>query len=121
MKDIVKFEINTPVEVSLQDEVGKRVEGRYGEQVMYSITGDRVMYVPIYVEQRFKELAIGAGEPLLLCKQEIKDGNRNRIQWSVQRAPHRQNGSANGGNGRESALPVTASPPQLVGLGGEKG
>jgi hypothetical protein len=38
------------VEVTLQDEVGKRVEGRYGEQVMYSLLGNRVMYVPPYVE-----------------------------------------------------------------------
>src|SRR5215469_8653770 len=120
MKDIVKFEINTPVEVTLQDEAGKRVEGRYGEQVMYSLLDDRVMYVPLYVEQRFKELAIGAGEPLLLCKQEVQDGNRNRIQWSVMRAPHRPNGSASGTNDKESALSVTATAPLLVGLGGER-
>jgi hypothetical protein len=88
MKETVKFQINTPVEVPLQDEAGKRVEGRYGEQVMYSLLDDRVMYVPPYVEQRFQELAIGAGEPLLLCKQEVKGGNRNRTEWSVMRAPH---------------------------------
>ena len=85
MNEVVKFPINTPVEVTLQDEAGKRVEGRYGEQVMYSLLDNRVMYVPPYVEQRFKELAIGAGEPLLLCK--VKDSNRNRTEWSVKRAP----------------------------------
>ena len=37
---------------------------------MYSLLDNRVMYVPPYVEQRFQELAIGAGEPLLLCKQQ---------------------------------------------------
>src|SRR5664279_3314799 len=87
MKEIVKFEINTPVEVALKTEVGERVQGRYGEQVMYSLLDNRIMYVPPYVEQRFRELAIGAGEPLLLCKQQTKDGNRNRTQWSVKRAP----------------------------------
>ena len=75
MSEVVKFLINTPVEVTLQDEAGKRVEGRYGDQVMYSLLDNRVMYVPPYVEQRFQELAIGAGEPLLLCKQQVKDSN----------------------------------------------
>jgi hypothetical protein len=82
MNEVVKFQINTPVEVTLQSETGKRVEGRYGEQVMYSLLDGRVMYVPHYVAQRFQELAIGAGEPLLLCKQEAKDGKR-KTEWSV--------------------------------------
>jgi len=47
---------------------------------MYSLLDGRVMYVPPYVEQRFQELAIGAGEPLLLSKREVKDGSRNRIE-----------------------------------------
>jgi len=96
MKEVVKFSINTPVEVTLQFETGKHVEGRYGDQVMYSLVDDRVMYVPPYVEQRFQELAIGAGEPLLLCKREVKDGTRNRIEWSVKRAPQQPLASANG-------------------------
>ena len=90
MNEIVKFPINTPVEVTLQSEAGERVEGRYGEQVRYSLTDDRIMYVPLYVEQRFRELAIGAGEPLLLCKQQVKNGDRNRTEWSVKRAPEQQ-------------------------------
>ena len=87
MNEVVKFPINTPVEVTLRFEAGKRVEGRYGDQVMYSLLDDRVMYVPPYVEQRFQELAIWAGEPLLLCKRAVKEGSRNRIEWSVKRAP----------------------------------
>lgn len=87
MNEVVRFPINTPVEVTLQCETGKHVEGRYGDQVMYSLLDNRVMYVPPYVEQRFRELAIGAGEPLLLCKKEVKDNNRNRTEWSIRRVP----------------------------------
>jgi hypothetical protein len=83
MNEIVKFPINTAVEVTLKSE---RVAGRYGEQVKYSLSEDRIMYVPPYVEQRLQELAIGAGEPLLLCKQQVKNGDRNRTEWSVKRA-----------------------------------
>src|SRR5713226_5161828 len=95
MNEVVKFPINTPVEVTLQFEAGKRVEGRYGGQVMYSLLDNRVMYVPPYVEQRFHELAIGAGEPLLLCKQRVKDGDRSRTEWSVRRAPREAQAAVN--------------------------
>ena len=96
MNEVVKFLINTPVAVTLQSELGTRVKGRYGEQVMYALVDDRVMYVPPYVEQRFHELAIGAGEPLLLCKREVQEGSRNRIEWSVRRGPEQPITSANG-------------------------
>ena len=64
MNEVVKFPVNTAVAVTLQSEAGKHVEGRYGEQVMYTLADNRLMYVPLYVEQRFQELAIGAGEPV---------------------------------------------------------
>jgi hypothetical protein len=104
MREVVKFLINTSVEVTLRDEAGKRVEGRYGDQVMYSLLDNRVMYVPPYVEQRFQELAIGAGEPLLLCKQQVKDSKRT--VWSVKRAPQQLQISANGTAIADSVVPV---------------
>src|ERR1039457_2116812 len=110
MKEVVKFQINTPVEVTLQTEAGERVEGRYGEQVMYSLLDHRVMYVPPYVERRFQELAIGAGEPILLCKQQVKEGNRNRTEWSVKRAPH--HAPTNGIAAVDSAVPDTTTSLQ---------
>src|SRR5260370_23962156 len=105
MREVVKFLINTPVEVTLQYEAGKRVEGRYGDQVMYSLFDNRVMYVPPYVEQRFQELAIGVGEPLVLCKQQVKDSKRT--EWSIKRAPRQLSMSANGTAAVDSIGPVT--------------
>src|SRR6266567_4959418 len=107
MIEVVKFPINTPVEVTLQFEAGKRVEGRYGGQVMYSLLDDRVMYVPPYVEQRFQELAIGAGEPLLLCKRSVKDGDRHRTEWSVKRAPQQPYTPASGATTGGAFVPET--------------
>jgi hypothetical protein len=43
MNEVVKFPINTLVEVTLQCEAGKHVEGRYGDQVMYSLLDNRVI------------------------------------------------------------------------------
>src|ERR1700739_4860662 len=62
---------------------------------MYSLLDNRVMYVPPYVEQRIRELAIAAGEPLQLCKQAKTDGNRKWIEWSVRRAPQQPLPSGN--------------------------
>src|SRR5262249_8624477 len=95
MKEVLRFAVDTPVEVALRFETGKRVEGRYGDQVMYSLVDNRVMYVPPYVEQRIRELAIGAGETLQLCKQAKTDGNRKWIEWSVRRAPQQPRASGN--------------------------
>jgi hypothetical protein len=111
----VKFPIGTPVEVTLQFEEGKRVEGRYGDQVMYSLADNRVMYVPLYVEQRFQELAIGAGEPLLLCKKVVKEGNRNRTEWSVKRAPQPPLASASGTSTADSFVADATLDLQPVG------
>ena len=113
MREVVKFPINTPVEVTLQDEAGKWVGGRYGDQVMYSLLDNRVMYVPPYVERRFQDLAIGAGEPLVLCKREVKEGNRNRTEWSVKRAPQQLPMPANGTDAADAVgpAPTPGLPP----------
>jgi hypothetical protein len=112
MNEVVKFPINTPVAVTLQFEAGKRVEGRYGEQVMFSLLDNRVMYVPPYVEQRFQELAIGAGEPLVLCKTQTKEGSRNRTEWNVRRAPQQPIASSSG-KPLADAVIVDATPDLL--------
>ena len=109
------------MEVTLRSETGTRVDGRYGNQVMYSLVDDRVMYVPLYVEQRLKDLAIGAGEPLLLSKQEVKEGDRKRVEWSVKRATQQPHGSANG-TASQSAEPNGLVGPQATeGQENEKG
>src|ERR1019366_7273774 len=119
MKEVVKFQINTPVEVALEMEAGERVAGRYGEQVMYSLLVNRDMYVPPYVEKRFRELAIGAGEPSGLCKQQVKVGNRNRTEWSVKRAPQQLSIAPSGTEATDFVVPIpTPGPPSVRSRGG---
>jgi len=47
---------------------GIKVEGRYGDQVMYSLTDERVMYVPPIVRDKLIELGIGQNEAFSICK-----------------------------------------------------
>jgi hypothetical protein len=77
--------IQMPVEVALRWDDGKRVEGRYGEQVMYSLEGDRVMYVPPVVAQQIRELGIRARELFEICKAELREENKRWIEWRVRR------------------------------------
>ena len=82
---ILRFNTNSPVEVALRWDDGKRVEGRYGEQVMYSLEGDRVMYVPPVVAKQIQELGIRAREIFEICKAELREENKRWIEWRVRR------------------------------------
>jgi hypothetical protein len=82
---ILRFNTNSPVEVALRWDDGKRVEGRYGEQVMYSLEGDRVMYVPPVVAKQIQELGIRAREVFEICKAELREENKRWIEWRVRR------------------------------------
>jgi hypothetical protein len=83
MNDKVQFQTNVPVEIALKYGDGKEVSGHYGDQVMYTLTDDRVMYVPPIVKRRIEELGIGRGELFTLTKAEKKNGTRRTIEWLV--------------------------------------
>ena len=83
MSDKVQFQTNIPVEIALKYGDGKEVSGQYGDQVMYTLTDDRVMYVPPIVKRRIEELGIGRGELFTLTKAEKKNGTRRTIEWLV--------------------------------------
>ncbi|MGA3241514.1 MAG: hypothetical protein ABSG03_35075 [Bryobacteraceae bacterium] len=72
MSDKVQFQTNIPVEVALKYGDGKEVNGQYGDQVLYTLTDGRVMYVPPIVKRRIEELGIGRGELFILTKAEKK-------------------------------------------------
>jgi hypothetical protein len=82
---ILRFNTNAPVEIALQWNDGKRVEGRYGEQVMYTLDDNRVMYVPPIVAKQIRELGIRAREAFEICKAELREENKRWIEWHVRR------------------------------------
>lgn len=83
MSDKVQFQTNIPVEVALKYGDGKEVNGQYGDQVLYTLTDGRVMYVPPIVKRRIEELGIERGELFTLTKAEKKNGTRRTIEWVV--------------------------------------
>ena len=102
---ILRFNTNSPVEVALRWDDGKRVEGRYGEQVMYSLEGDRVMYVPPVVAQQIRELGIRAREIFEICKAELREENKRWIEWRVRRIEEPRH-PASSPNGPDAAATV---------------
>ena len=84
MKERVVFEANVPVTATLAYADGLKVQGRFGDQVMYSLTDGRVMYVPPVVRDKLVELGIRQNEPFAICRAERREGNRRFVDWVVQ-------------------------------------
>jgi hypothetical protein len=80
------FDANVPVTATLVYADGLKVQGRFGEQVMYSLTDGRVMYVPPIVRDRLLELGIRQNDPFAICRAERREGNRRFVDWVIQ--PH---------------------------------
>jgi hypothetical protein len=84
MKERVVFEANVPVSAMLAYADGLKVQGRFGDQVMYSLTDGRVMYVPPIVRDKLVELGIRQNEPFAICRAERREGTRRFVDWIVQ-------------------------------------
>ena len=84
MKERVVFEANVPVTATLAYADGLKVQGRFGDQVMYSLTDGRVMYVPPLVRDKLMELGIRQNLPFAICRAERREGNRRFVDWVVQ-------------------------------------
>lgn len=84
-REILRFETNVPVKVALAYEEGKLVDGRFGDQWMYTLADERVMYAAPIVAERIQKLGVRKGEPFTICKREVKDGLKKRIEWQVAR------------------------------------
>jgi hypothetical protein len=83
MRERIAFRTNVPVTVALAYADGLQVEGRFGNQIMYTLVDERVMYVPLVVRSKLVELGIQPRQPFTICKAERKEGNRRFIEWQV--------------------------------------
>jgi hypothetical protein len=109
MADKVVFQTNIPVEVALKYGDGKDVTGQYGDQVLYTLTDGRVMYVPPIVRKQIEDLEIGRGELFTITKAEKKNGTRRTIEWQVA-ANGRTSRQRNGESIEDKRRPVGDGP-----------
>ena len=83
MSEKIQLQTNIPVEVALKYADGKDVTGDYGDQVLFSLTDGRVMYVPPVVKKQIQDLDIAKGELFTITKAEEKSGTRRTVKWLV--------------------------------------
>jgi len=118
-KEKIAFQTNIPVEVQLAYADGKKVTGQYGDSFMYTLRGDRVMFVPSFVRERIQELQPQAGQWFSICKREVQASEgKTRIDWEVLLCGSRgspTSGSAKGGNGQGNNGHVPAAQPTGAG------
>lgn len=81
-REVVRFVPNVPAEVALQFPTGKNVEGQFGPQTMFSLEGNKVMYLDPGPAKMVETLAPQVGEPFMIVKKST--GRRDeRAQWDV--------------------------------------
>jgi hypothetical protein len=83
--NILRFEMNVPMEVALQSAEGVAIEGRYGTRMMFSLADGHVMYVPLIVATKIKAEGILPGERFDLCKAAVKTGKKRSVEWLLER------------------------------------
>jgi len=86
MSSYIRFETNVPVVAALKFAEGLKVEGQYGDQIMYTTVDDQKMFLSPIVADKIKELGIQRGERIRITKKEVRNGTRRGIEWQVERA-----------------------------------
>jgi hypothetical protein len=59
---------NVPQQIALKFPDGKLVEGRFGDQMMYSLANNQVMYLDTDVAAKINALELRKNEPFWICK-----------------------------------------------------
>ena len=80
---IVKLELNVPTEIQLATSSGLEVRGDYGPQMLFSLVGNRRLYVPLDVGREIQSLSLPNGASFILTKAS-RDRERG-FDWKVER------------------------------------
>ena len=79
MSEIVRPEWNVPIECVLKFDQGVPVEGKFGDQVLYTLADDSRLYVQPSVARQIEQVGIRRGMPFVLCKR--KSGRS--VAWEI--------------------------------------
>lgn len=125
MREQLRFQTNVPETVVLAFPDGLQVEGRFGDQFLYTWEDDRVSYLVPAVREKLQGLGVGQGDAVTICKRETKAGNRRSIEWIVQRASEPAPPQAAKPEGGAAHKETLGSQPQSIsktdGTGNGKG
>lgn len=82
--ETLKLNVGESHVIALQYAEGKPCQSRYsGDQVMYSLSDGRKLFVDPYVAERIKALRVGPGDEFAIAKKESFAGNRRTVEVVV--------------------------------------
>ena len=121
MRQIVKFEPNQPVTLSLDYPDGVNVQGQFGPQVKFSISDNRTLYADPELAQAIKTLGVEPGQPFTITRR--REAGR-KPWWELARVKtagaaigsveNRPTPSTPAPTPKIEPTPVSASIPALV-------
>jgi hypothetical protein len=76
----VQFATNTPETIALKYPTGKSVTSQIdgSEQLMFTLTDGRVMFLYPQVAEKISTLGLKPGEQFVMCKREVRNGESAR-------------------------------------------
>jgi hypothetical protein len=84
LRDKVTFQANIPVAVILAfDPPTEARPGRFGEQFMYFLEEDRIMFAEPELHEEIVRAGAAARDHVTICKRELRNAAGRRIQWEV--------------------------------------
>jgi len=85
MSDVIKLQTNVPEVIALEFAVGKPVTSQFGgDQVMFSTTDGRRLYLPPFVADKIHNARITPKTPFAICKREVTHGNRRSVEYQIE-------------------------------------
>lgn len=87
-REVLRLEVDVPVAASMIFDDGLPVNGRFGDQMMYTITHEareKVIYLDPPVVDMIEQLGIKRGEHFQIGKFRSQDGNRRGVDWRIRR------------------------------------
>jgi hypothetical protein len=80
----VTFTPNVPQQVALRFPDGKLTEGRFGDQMFYTTSTGKAMYLGLDVAQKLNLLGVQKNEPFWICKR-WSGTKGDPVQWDLRR------------------------------------
>jgi hypothetical protein len=84
LREKVMFQTNLPQAVTLEfDPPTQARDGRFGDQFMYFLGDNRIMWADPPLHEEIKRSGAKAGSEIGICKRALRNAGRRHIQWEV--------------------------------------
>jgi len=116
-RETLRLEVDVPVVAELLFDTPLPVQGKWGDQFMYTLrTGDveKVFYADPALSAEFEKAGVRKGEPFKIGKMSRRDGNRRGVEWKIRKLDPEEAAPPSPGsvNGTAHQAPGETAKPQ---------